>query len=196
MFKPITRELKLAHGSRRERRRVSRATESRLRPGRQGVQRIYRLTQEKEMIGEYEYLESIGVPRAQALQVMSRASTAFEREAVRRGQDPKAMKFGAEEMREEVEFLKASGGQEDAVGFFVLGKTAGWGSDVATGFRPLFEYMEATFERPAEMFVDDVTKRPSLLGLDAHENAKTMVDFLLSTGSTKEEAVEYLLRTL
>ena len=56
--------------------------------------------------------------------------------------------------------------------------------------------MEATFERTAEMFVDGVKKRPSLLGLDANENAKKMVDFLLSTGSTKEEAVEYLLRTL
>jgi|TARA_B110000003_G_scaffold77683_1_gene79236 hypothetical protein len=196
MFKPITRELKLAHGSRRERRRVSRATESRLRPGRQGVQRIYRLTQEKEMIGEYEYLESIGVPRAQALQVMSRASTAFEREAVRRGQDPKAMKFGAEEMREVVEFLKASGVKEDAVGFLVIRNPAVLAYDVEKRLRPLFEYMEATFERTAEMFVDDVTKRPSLLGLDANENAKKMVDFLLSTGSTKEEAVEYLLRTL
>ena len=68
--------------------------------------------------------------------------------------------------------------------------------DVEKRLRPLFEYMEATFERTAEMFVDDVTKRPSLLGLDANENAKKMVDFLLSTGSTKEEAVEYLLRTL
>ena len=62
--------------------------------------------------------------------------------------------------------------------------------------RPLFAYMESTFERDARMFVEDVMKRPSLLGLRADENARRMVEYLLENGSSKEEAVEYLLRTL
>jgi len=35
-----------------------------------------------------------------------------------------------------------------------------------------------------------------LLGLDADENARRMVDYLLANGSSKEEALHYLLRTL
>ena len=49
-------------------------TEARVRPGRQGVQRIYRMTNERSKINVYEYLESIGVPRVNALQVYSKAS--------------------------------------------------------------------------------------------------------------------------
>lgn len=59
--------------------------------------------------------------------------------------------------------------------------------------RLLFEYMEVMFEWMVEMFVDDVTKRSSLFGLDVNENVKKMVDFLLFMGSMKEEVVEYLL---
>ena len=61
------------------------STEARLRPGRQGVQRIYRLTSEKAQLGVYEYLESIGVPRVNALQVQSKAGEWFEYENAKRG---------------------------------------------------------------------------------------------------------------
>lgn len=176
--------------------RRSIVTESRLRPGRQGVQRIYRLTQEKAMIGEYEYLESIGVPRAQALQVMSRASTAFEAEMAKKGLDPKAMKFGAEEMCEVVDFLKLRGVDEKGVGALVIRHPAVLSYSVKERLEPLFEYMEAQFDRNAAMFVEDIERRPSLLGLDADENVRKMVDYLLASGKTKEEVMEYLLRSL
>ena len=42
------------------------------------MQRIYRMATEKSQISVYEYLESIGVPRVNALQVQSRASEWFE----------------------------------------------------------------------------------------------------------------------
>lgn len=171
-------------------------TESRLRPGRQGVQRIYRLAKEKALIGEYEYLESIGVPRAQALQVMSQASASFEREAVRRGLDPGTLEFGANEMRAVVEYLMGVGVTERALGELVVRHPAVLAYDVESRLEPLFAYMESTFERNATEFISDIARRPSLLGLDANENAQRMVGYLLSNGSSKEEALEYLLRTL
>lgn len=160
------------------------------------MQRIYRLAKEKAMIGEYEYLESIGVSRAQALQVMSRASTVFEQEIVRRGGDPREASFGAAEMEQVVAFLTESGVETRAVGFLVIKHPAVLAYDVDRRLRPLFAYMESTFGRDAKTFVEDVMKRPSLLGLDADENARRMVEYLLANGSTEEEAVEYLLRTL
>lgn len=177
-------------------RRARLSVDARLRPGRQGVQRIYKLTQEKAMIGEYEYLESIGVPRAQALQVMSRASTAFEAEAARRGIDPASLKFGAEEMRGVVEFLVERGVEANAVGSLVIRHPAVLAYNVDNRLKPLFAYMEEQFDRNAELFVEDVERRPSLLGLDANENVRKMVDYLLSNGNSKEEVVEYLLKSL
>jgi len=56
--------------------------------------------------------------------------------------------------------------------------------------------MEEQFDRNAELFVEDVERRPSLLGLDANENVRKMVDYLLSNGNSKEEVVEYLLKSL
>ena len=64
---------------RRVAKKVETATSARLRPGRQGVRRIYRMATEKSQISVYEYLESIGVPRVNALQVQSQASEWFER---------------------------------------------------------------------------------------------------------------------
>jgi hypothetical protein len=160
------------------------------------VQRIYRLAKEKALIGEYEYLESIGVPRAQALQVMSQASASFEREAVRRGLDPGTLEFGANEMREVVEYLMGVGVTEKALGELVVRHPAVLAYDVESRLEPLFVYMESTFERNATQFISDIARRPSLLGLDANENARRMVEYLLSNGSSKEEALEYLLRTL
>ena len=46
---------------RRVAKKVETAITARLRPGRQGVQRIYRMATEKSQINVYEYLESIGV---------------------------------------------------------------------------------------------------------------------------------------
>lgn len=148
------------------------------------------------MIGEYEYLESIGVPRAQALQVMAQASTAFEREAVKRGIDPGTLKYGAEDMSEVVEFLIESGVDASEVGALVIRHPAVLAYDVETRLKPLFAYMEGTFGIDAKAFVEDVTRRPSLLGLDADENARKMVEYLLDNGSSKEDAVQYLLRSL
>ena len=196
MFTLVEPALKRPTLAKRARRRLRSVTESRLRPGRQGVQRIYRLAKEKAMIGEYEYLESIGVSRAQALQVMSRASAVFEQEVVRRGEDPREASFGAAEMERVVRFLTEKGVEPKRVGFLVIKHPAVLAYDVEGRLRPLFAYMESTFERDARMFVEDVMKRPSLLGLRADENARRMVEYLLENGSTKEEAVEYLLRTL
>ena len=182
------------------RRRVAKKVETaiiaRLRPGRQGVQRIYRMATEKSQINVYEYLESIGVPRAQALQVMSQASASFEREAVRRGLDPGTLEFGANEMRAVVEYLMGVGVTERALGELVVRHPAVLAYDVESRLEPLFAYMESTFERNATEFISDIARRPSLLGLDANENAQRMVGYLLSNGSSKEEALEYLLRTL
>ena len=50
------------------------------------MQRIYRLTSEKAQMGVYEYLESIGVPRVNALQVQSKAGEWFEYENAKRGE--------------------------------------------------------------------------------------------------------------
>ena len=196
MFTRVEPALERPTLAKRARRRVRSVTESRLRPGRQGVQRIYRLAKEKAMIGEYEYLESIGVSRAQALQVMSRASAVFEQEVVRRGEDPREASFGAAEMERVVRFLTEQGVETKRVGFLVIKHPAVLAYDVEGRLRPLFAYMESTFERDARMFVEDVMKRPSLLGLRADENARRMVEYLLENGSSKEEAVEYLLRTL
>ena len=196
MFTRVEPALERPTLAKRARRRLRSVTESRLRPGRQGVQRIYRLAKEKAMIGEYEYLESIGVSRAQALQVMSRASAVFEQEVVRRGEDPREASFGAAEMERVVRFLTEKGVEPKRVGFLVIKHPAVLAYDVEGRLRPLFAYMESTFERDARMFVEDVMKRPSLLGLRADENARRMVEYLLENGSSKEEAVEYLLRTL
>ena len=45
-------------------------------------------------------------------------------------------------------------------------------------------------------FAKEVQRRPSLLGLRADENLAKMVGYLESTGSTREEVVEYLIKTL
>jgi hypothetical protein len=41
-----------------------------------------------------------------------------------------------------------------------------------------------------------LARRPSLLGLDVDANLRRMVDWMLSTGVSKEQVVENVLRTL
>jgi len=170
--------------------------ESRLRTGRQGIQRIYKLAREREMISEYEYLESIGVPRAQALQVMAQASTAFERECARRGVDVRQANYGSAAMSRVVAFLLSSGADAREVGSLVIRHPAVLAYDVEERLKPLFAYMEGTFAIGAKAFVEEAQRRPSLLGLDADDNARKMVEYLIDNGSSKEEAMEYLLKSL
>jgi len=99
-------------------------------------------------------------------------------------------------MREVVEYLMGVGVTEKALGELVVRHPAVLAYDVESRLEPLFVYMESTFERNATQFISDIARRPSLLGLDANENARRMVEYLLSNGSSKEEALEYLLRTL
>jgi hypothetical protein len=127
---------------------------------------------------------------------MAQASTAFEREAVKRGIDPGTLTYGSEDMSEVVEFLIESGVAASEVGALVIRHPAVLAYGVETRLKPLFEYMECTFGRDAKAFVEDVTRRPSLLGLDADANARKMIEYLLDNGSTKEEAMEYFLRSL
>ena len=44
--------------------------------------------------------------------------------------------------------------------------------------------------------VANLTRRPNLLGLDPDQNMRRMVDYLVANGSTQEQALEYLLKTL
>ena len=59
----------------------------------------------------------------------------------------------------------------------------------------LFEYLSELGLDSNEV-VENLTRRPNLLGLDPDQNMRKMVDYLMSTGNTQEESLEYLLRTL
>ena len=113
---------------------------ARLRPGRQGVQRIYRMTTEKAQIGVYEYLESIGVPRVNALQVQSKASEWFEFENAKAGGDADAP-FGVREMRAVVEFLEERGVKKDDIGALVTRHPPVLAYSVERRLAPLFAYL-------------------------------------------------------
>lgn len=169
-------------------------TEARLRPGRQGVQRIYRMTAEKSQITVYEYLESIGVPRVNALQVQSQASEWFEYENAKAGGANDAP-FGVEEMSQVVEFLQEQGVKFSDIGRLVCAHPPVLAYSVEGRIEPLFEYL-AELGLDTEGVVANLTRRPNLLGLDPDLNMRKMVDYLMSTGSTQEEALDYLLKTL
>ena len=169
-------------------------TEARLRPGRQGVQRIYRMATEKSQIGVYEYLESIGVPRVNALQVQSQASEWFEFENAKAGGASDAP-FGVEEMSKVVKYLMDRGVEPDDVGKLVCAHPPVLAYSVENRLDHLFEYLSELGLDSNEV-VENLTRRPNLLGLDPDQNMRKMVDYLMSTGNTQEESLEYLLRTL
>ena len=148
-------------------------TEARLRPGRQGVQRIYRLTSEKAQMGVYEYLESIGVPRVNALQVQSKAGEWFEYENAKRGGAANAS-FGVREMAQVVDFLEARGVSKDDVGALVAKHPPVLAYDVETRLEPLFEYL-GELGLDTDGVVANLTRRPNLLGLDPDQNMRRMV---------------------
>ncbi len=167
---------------------------ARLRPGRQGVQRIYRLTSEKAQVGVYEYLESIGVPRVNALQVQSKAGEWFEYENAKRGGAVDAP-FGTNEMMLVVDFLTDRGVGPEDVGKLVAKHPPVLAYDVETRLEPLFDYL-GELGLDMQAVVQNLTRRPNLLGLDPDQNMRRMVDYLVANGSTQEEALEYLLKTL
>ena len=181
---------------RRETRASSVATTmtARLRPGRQGVQRIYRMTSEKSNINVYEYLEALGVPRVNALRVQSEASEWFEYENAKRGGAADAP-FGVEEMSVVVAFLESKGVSAADVGKLVNAHPATLAYSVEGRLRPLFEYL-GELGLDADAVVAAVSRRPNMLGLDPNENMRKMVDYLVSNGETQEQALEYLLKTL
>ena len=170
------------------------STEARLRPGRQGVQRIYRLTSEKAQMGVYEYLESIGVPRVNALQVQSKAGEWFEYENAKAGGDADAP-FGVQEMSAVVDFLEERGVKKDDIGALVTRHPPVLAYSVERRLAPLFAYL-GELGMDTDQVVENLTRRPNLLGLDPDQNMRRMVDYLMSNGSSQEEALEYLLKTL
>tara|TARA_B100000405_G_scaffold241405_1_gene174943 strand:- start:4508 stop:5164 length:657 start_codon:yes stop_codon:yes gene_type:complete len=179
---------------RRVAKKVETAITARLRPGRQGVQRIYRMATEKSQINVYEYLESIGVPRVNALQVQSRASEWFEFENAKAGGDKDAP-FGVEQMAAVVDFLKEKGVEESDVGSLVCAHPPVLAYSVERRIAPLFAYLDE-LGMDADRAVAALRKRPNLLGLDPDNNMRRMVDYLQSTGKTQEEALDLLLTSL
>ena len=179
---------------RRVAKKVETATSARLRPGRQGVRRIYRMATEKSQISVYEYLESIGVPRVNALQVQSKASEWFEFENAKAGGDNDAP-FGVEEMSAVVDFLKEKGVDESDVGSLVCAHPPVLAYSVEGRIAPLFAYLEE-LGMDAQRAVTALRRRPNLLGLDPDNNMRRMVDYLQSTGKTQEEALDLLLTSL
>lgn len=179
---------------RRRARHQAPVTEARLRPGRQGVQRIYRMTTEKAQIGVYEYLESIGVPRVNALQVQSKAAEWFEYENAKAGGDADAP-FGVEEMSAVVDFLEEQGVKKDDIGALVTRHPPVLAYSVERRLAPLFAYL-GELGMDTDQVVENLTRRPNLLGLDPDQNMRRMVDYLMSNGSSQDEALEYLLKTL
>mmetsp|Transcript_23839 Transcript_23839/g.59116 ORF Transcript_23839/g.59116 Transcript_23839/m.59116 type:complete len:225 (-) Transcript_23839:53-727(-) len=174
--------------------RAAPQTEARLRPGRQGVQRIYRMTSEKSQVSVYEYLESLGVPRVNALQVQSQASEWFEYENAKAGGAPDAP-FGVNEMAEVVEFLEDQGVAFAGIGRLVCAHPPVLAYSVDRRLAPLFAYL-AELGLETEAVVANLTRRPNLLGLDPDQNMRKMVDYLMSAGNTQEEALTFLLKTL
>ena len=171
----------------RAKRRANKTIEARIRPGRQAEQRRFRMEREKESIGIYEYLETIGVAKSAALRVMSQATMQFEAERTKNGE---------EEVRKVVEFLQSRDIREQALGELIMNFPSVLAYDVETRLEPLFMYVEKELGITGTEFAKEVQRRPSLLGLRADENLAKMVGYLESTGSTREEVVEYLIKTL
>ena len=152
------------------------------------------MTTEKAQIGVYEYLESIGVPRVNALQVQSKAGEWFEYENAKRGGAANAS-FGVREMAQVVDFLEARGVSKDDVGALVAKHPPVLAYDVDRRLAPLFDYL-AELGLDSDAAVASLSRRPNLLGLDPDLNMRRMVDYLMANGSSQEEALEYLLKTL
>lgn len=171
--------------------------ESRIRPGRQAEQRKFRMEREKESIGIYEYLETIGVAKSAALRVMSQATMQFEAERAKMGlKMDGSVKFDETEVRKVVEFLQSRDIRGDALGELIMSFPSVLAYDVETRLEPLFVYVEKELGITGTEFAKEVQRRPSLLGLRADENLAKMVGYLESTGSTREQVVEYLMKTL
>ena len=171
--------------------------ESRIRPGRQAEQRKFRMEREKESIGIYEYLETIGVAKSAALRVMSQATMQFEAERAKMGlKMDGSVKFDETEVRKVVEFLQLRDIRGDALGELIMNFPSVLAYDVETRLEPLFVYVEKELGITGTEFAKEVQRRPSLLGLRADENLAKMVGYLESTGSTREQVVEYLMKTL
>jgi hypothetical protein len=171
--------------------------ESRIRPGRQAEQRKFRMEREKESIGIYEYLETIGVAKSAALRVMSQATMQFEAERAKMGlKMDGSVKFDETEVRKVVEFLQSRDICGDALGELIMNFPSVLAYDVETRLEPLFVYVEKELGITGTEFAKEVQRRPSLLGLRADENLAKMVGYLESTGSTREQVVEYLMKTL
>ena len=171
--------------------------ESRIRPGRQAEQRKFRMEREKESIGIYEYLETIGVAKSAALRVMSQATMQFEAERAKMGlKMDGSVKFDETEVRKVVEFLQSRDIRGDALGELIMNFPSVLAYDVETRLEPLFVYVEKELGITGTEFAKEVQRRPSLLGLRADENLAKMVGYLESTGSTREQVVEYLMKTL
>jgi len=171
--------------------------ESRIRPGRQAEQRKFRMEREKESIGIYEYLETIGVAKSAALRVMSQATMQFEAERAKMGlKMDGSVKFDETEVRKVVQFLQSRDIRGDALGELIMNFPSVLAYDVETRLEPLFVYVEKELGITGTEFAKEVQRRPSLLGLRADENLAKMVGYLESTGSTREQVVEYLMKTL
>ena len=181
----------------RAKRRANKTIEARIRPGRQAEQRRFRMEREKESIGIYEYLETIGVAKSAALRVMSQATMQFEAERTKMGMKlDGSVKFDEKEVRKVVEFLQSRDIREQALGELIMNFPSVLAYDVETRLEPLFMYVEKELGITGTEFAKEVQRRPSLLGLRADENLAKMVGYLESTGSTREEVVEYLIKTL
>ena len=183
--------------NRKQTRTTKTKIESRIRPGRQVEQRKFRMEREKESIGIYEYLETIGVAKSAALRVMSQATMQFEAERAKMGMTlDGSVKFDENEVRKVVEFLQSRDIREQQLGGLITNFPSVLAYDVETRLEPLFVYVEKELGITGTDFAKEVQRRPSLLGLRADENLAKMVGYLESTGSTREEVVEYLMKTL
>ena len=183
--------------NRKQMRTTRKIVESRIRPGRQVEQRKFRMEREKESIGIYEYLETIGVAKSAALRVMSQATMQFEAERAKMGMTlDGSVKFDENEVRKVVEFLQSRDIREQQLGGLITNFPSVLAYDVETRLEPLFVYVEKELGITGTDFAKEVQRRPSLLGLRADENLAKMVGYLESTGSTREEVVEYLMKTL
>jgi hypothetical protein len=155
------------------------------------------MEREKESIGIYEYLETIGVAKSAALRVMSQATMQFEAERAKMGlKMDGSVKFDETEVRKVVQFLQSRDIRGDALGELIMNFPSVLAYDVETRLEPLFVYVEKELGITGTEFAKEVQRRPSLLGLRADENLAKMVGYLESTGSTREQVVEYLMKTL
>ena len=107
-----------------------------------------------------------------------------------------SVKFDEKEVRKVVEFLQSRDIREQALGELIMNFPSVLAYDVETRLEPLFMYVEKELGITGTEFAKEVQRRPSLLGLRADENLAKMVGYLESTGSTREEVVEYLIKTL